>query len=246
MLRHDFEATDSKYAKFRDLLLHQPPHEKIIVFAFFRATLQDLARRLAADGFKSVVKVIPLGSSQIELRVVENLRIPPDQRVLFTERLRQYKERPGGNVHLDGTEHAEFQRVREQLQKEVTEELMKTLAQAKEKIPARRQWRQMQFLFTGGAGGDRCYQNAVSEAYEFWHAPPMPQALPVPEPDKLEGLPAGPDERRKAFSRLSVAYGLSFPKANLDDGRYPDEVAPLPPDEPDDSNRPHAPTKDEC
>jgi SNF2 family DNA or RNA helicase len=52
---HDFEAGDSKYNAFSQAIrdhLKQHPHEKIVVFAFFRGTLAYLQRRLEADGVR--------------------------------------------------------------------------------------------------------------------------------------------------------------------------------------------------
>ena len=52
------EAADTKYAKFREFLLQglrQDPSEKFVVFAFFRPTLQYLARRLESDGVRAAL-----------------------------------------------------------------------------------------------------------------------------------------------------------------------------------------------
>jgi hypothetical protein len=56
-----------------------------------------------------------------------------------------------------------------------------------------------------------------------------------------------PEARRDwLFRRFSVAYGLSFDRANLDDHRFPQDM-PLLLIEPDvPPERPQAPTKDEC
>jgi SNF2 family DNA or RNA helicase len=52
---YDFEAEDSKYNAFSQAVrdyLKQHPHEKIVVFAFFRGTLSYLQRRLEAEGVR--------------------------------------------------------------------------------------------------------------------------------------------------------------------------------------------------
>lgn len=50
VLRYDFEANDSKYRELRKLLLEQIPNDKVVLFSFYHATLNYLARRLAEDG----------------------------------------------------------------------------------------------------------------------------------------------------------------------------------------------------
>ena len=52
-------------------------------------------------------------------------------------------------------------------------------------------------------------------------------------------------ERESAFKHLSVAYGLSFLRADLDDHRFPCDIERLPSSPPPEP-RYHAPTKDEC
>ena len=52
------EAADTKYEKFREFLLQElrrDPSEKFVVFAFFRPTLQYLARRLQSDGVRAAL-----------------------------------------------------------------------------------------------------------------------------------------------------------------------------------------------
>jgi len=47
---YDFEANDSKFYALRKLLVEQLADEKIIIFAYFKATLRYLQRRLLAEG----------------------------------------------------------------------------------------------------------------------------------------------------------------------------------------------------
>lgn len=52
----ELERVDAKYGVLRDLLkdqLSNNPHEKFVVFAYFRGTLKYLHRRLKADGIRS-------------------------------------------------------------------------------------------------------------------------------------------------------------------------------------------------
>ena len=58
VLARRLEEHDSKYEKLRGFLrrlIISNPYEKIIVFAFFRGTLQYLERRLEADGFETAL-----------------------------------------------------------------------------------------------------------------------------------------------------------------------------------------------
>lgn len=47
---YDFEANDTKFRELRKLLVEQLPDEKVIIFAYFKATLRYLHRRLLAEG----------------------------------------------------------------------------------------------------------------------------------------------------------------------------------------------------
>ena len=53
--QYDFEANDSKYAAFRDVVVKRLPEEKIVIFSFFRGTLHYLRRRLAVDGIETAL-----------------------------------------------------------------------------------------------------------------------------------------------------------------------------------------------
>lgn len=55
LLRYDFEAHDSKYRELRRLLTEQVTDEKVIVFGYYRPTLEYLRRRLLADDIKLAI-----------------------------------------------------------------------------------------------------------------------------------------------------------------------------------------------
>ena len=64
------EAADTKYAKLRDFLrgqLKQSKAEKFVVFAFFRGTLQYLARRLERDGIRAGLIMGAMGNAKDEI-----------------------------------------------------------------------------------------------------------------------------------------------------------------------------------
>lgn len=50
---YDFEANDSKYSQFRDVVINKLGDEKIVVFSFFRGTLRYLHKRLNAAGVET-------------------------------------------------------------------------------------------------------------------------------------------------------------------------------------------------
>lgn len=52
---YDFEGNDTKYLKLKSELLERTQNEKIIIFAFFKGTLNYLKRRLEADGMKCLL-----------------------------------------------------------------------------------------------------------------------------------------------------------------------------------------------
>jgi superfamily II DNA or RNA helicase len=52
---YDFEAHDSKYAQLLKGIMKHAPREKVIIFAFFKATLGYLQRRLEQDGIRCLL-----------------------------------------------------------------------------------------------------------------------------------------------------------------------------------------------
>lgn len=76
---------DSKYERFRSLLsdyLQENPKEKVIVFSFFRGTLDYLGERLAEDGVTSTI--LKGGMTVPKQSVIDNFREAPDVRVLLS------------------------------------------------------------------------------------------------------------------------------------------------------------------
>lgn len=83
LLNYDFEANDSKYSKLRNLLLDMVPDEKIIIFAYYRPTLNYLRRRLMADGVN--VTVIHGGvPNERRWEEIERFKNPRGPRVLLS------------------------------------------------------------------------------------------------------------------------------------------------------------------
>lgn len=79
------EDVDSKYARFLeaiDEILHRNPHEKIVVFAFFRATLAYLNRRLSDDDVTSIM--LRGGGGDERFQVIETFRRDDGPSVLLS------------------------------------------------------------------------------------------------------------------------------------------------------------------
>lgn len=81
----DAELEDQKYIQLRDLLrdiLGRESDEKVVVFAFFRGTLQYLLRRLVGDGIKAVLIMGGMGAENDS--TIEQFRTNPSIRVLLS------------------------------------------------------------------------------------------------------------------------------------------------------------------
>jgi superfamily II DNA or RNA helicase len=83
LLTYDFERNDSKYKALRRMLLDLVPDEKVVIFAYYRPTLDYLRHRLIADGAN--VGVIH-GGVRMERRWVEldKFKDPRGSRVLLS------------------------------------------------------------------------------------------------------------------------------------------------------------------
>jgi hypothetical protein len=188
--------------------------------------------------------VVPFGSSQIEMRAAEKLRrdepgVGLDE---LQEQIRSIKE---GQSNGDAKILAAMRVAEKAIEEHVFDQTAPVLGNACARI-LRPQWRTLKLLLGGGGADTPLYRRAVNrwfEQFSFF----TPEQTPIPLPLDLRWPPSIPEaSRAKLFRRFSVAYGLSFDRANLDDHRFPPDVGPLPqPTEPPPA-RPQAPTKDEC
>lgn len=83
LLAYDFVKGDSKYRELRRLLLEIIPDEKIVIFAYYRRTLEYLSRRLSEDGVKvtTIHGGVPSEQRWVEL---DRFRDPLGPRVLLS------------------------------------------------------------------------------------------------------------------------------------------------------------------
>ncbi len=83
LLAHDFEGNDTKYSELIRLLTKMVPDEKVIIFAYYRPTLNYLRRRLIADGVN--VTVIHGGvPNERRWEEIERFKDPRGPRVLLS------------------------------------------------------------------------------------------------------------------------------------------------------------------
>jgi hypothetical protein len=164
------------------------------------------------------------------------------QHTELQERIRLVKE---GEIANDETIEQAMRHAQKEIEAEVLFQVAPILAGGWAKIHAP-QWHDLKILIGGGGTDTPLYRRAVNEWFEqFSHFRPEP--IPIPLPNDLRWPSAIPEANRsKLFRRFSVAYGLSFDRANLDDHRFPGDVPPLPPPTEPPPLRSQAPTKDEC
>ena len=191
---------------------------------------------LAAD-------VLPLGSSQIELRAVTRCNVPLGA-------IRKFKETNRADHALQPLISAAVKAAKNEIEHELRPRTAALLRKVRDLIPSaydRRnrntQFYRAQLLLGGGGLCEVPYKSAVKRAMaelEIDDPPIIP--LPVPRdlvwPDRMN------IRKETVYSRLSVAYGLSFLRAALDAHRFPSEIRPIPIPPPTYIEY-HAPTQEE-
>jgi hypothetical protein len=120
----------------------------------------------------------------------------------------------------------------------------RTLAAAKKKLFCKDQLDRTRVLFCGGGHSTNPYAEAVLRQFscELFSRPVRPEEVGLPMPSDLE---MNQSNAARWMPRLSVAYGLSFDKADLATYTYPKEL-----NEPGPERRQvfvgHAASKEEC
>lgn len=212
--------------------------------------------------------VLPLGSSQIEIRAAQRIAqiplgamaggdaaSPADndlRQVRLQEKIRAVKEGRKGDAQF-------FQAIQwatSAIETELLEQAAQVLQGGRIKLVQdsngqnRRvgveQWKTLKLLVGGGGAQTSLYPNAVNTWFQqCCHFRPEPKPIPLPKDLKWPAnLP--PARHVSDFSRFTVAYGLSFDVANLEAHRFPKEVRRVAAVTEPTSHRSHAPTKDEC
>ena len=188
-------------------------------------------------------EVVPLGSSQIELRAAAELA------GRMMDNFRGCKESmPHEKKVLVETE-AEVARVCRALRVELLVALERCAGLAHEKLVREtrrrartKQWRSLRILIGGGGSALPMYREVAAGSFTTWSMQPETSALPLPLDVEW---PASVASRHELFRRMTVAYGLSFDFPMLAQHRLPDELEPLTTDEEPERDRYVASSKDE-
>lgn len=187
--------------------------------------------------------VIPLGAAQIEIRAARELsRDSPEEFAALQERIQKIKE----GVSSGDSSLLNAMRVAENtIENDLFLAAAPVLDNARRKI-LKSQWQKLRILLGGGGAEIALYRRALDRWFNrFSFFEPELAAIPLP-PDLQWPSGGNEDNRPRIFRRFSVAYGLSFDRANLEEHRFPSEVPPLPVDTEPPPPRPQAPSKEEC
>jgi hypothetical protein len=189
------------------------------VFVFSRADGKDRLTYLAA-------RVLPLGSSHIELRAAAKSGKSSWQEL---EQWRELKE--------SGRSHRMLTAVRGEMKAELSEESGRTIGQSKLKLRSMQQINELKVIFGGGGHSRIPYHEAVVEQFDnglfdskkidLRRRANDPFDIGMPSPSDLE-LPNG---GARWLDRLTVAYGLSFEQGQLADFTLPKQVPQPSPEE---------------
>jgi hypothetical protein len=206
------------------------------VFLFSRPDGKDRLTYLIA-------RVLPLGSSHIELRAAAKAGKSGWQEL---DHWRERKE--------SGQAHSILTDVRNQLQAELSEETYRTVGQSKLKLISPKQINDLKVIFGGGGHCRIPYRDAVLAQFDskFFNSGRIdrrrlekdPFDIGMPTPLDLELPEAG----SRWLERLTVAYGLSFEQGQLADFTLPTQVKNPTAEELWKPRRtpPRAPSKDDC
>jgi hypothetical protein len=194
---------------------------------------------LAAD-------VLPLGASQIELRAAASCHIPLDE-------IRACKEDAGFGMKDKSLVDRRLREARESIKIDLRRQADRILHKTRSLILTARhdrrresQFFQMQLLMGGGGSHEPLYGLGVRAALSAVGVV-NPPTLPLPIPSDLV-WPHGMNSLgiAAAYRRLTVAYGLSFLRADLHDHWLPKEIDPIRDIDEPTPPRHLAPSKDEC
>jgi hypothetical protein len=175
------------------------------VFIFVRSDGQDHLTYLHAN-------VMPLGSSFIERRAAH---LAGETGWQALEQWRRRKE--------ENDDHPYLQAARREIGESLSKLTEATLVSAKKKLYIPRQINETRIIFGGGGHCSNPYAEAVVRAFSgpFFPRGVAPHIIGLPGPRDLELK----QSENRWMNRLSVAYGLSFPQAELATFTYPHNVS---------------------
>lgn len=210
--------------------------------------------------------VIPLGSSQIEMRAARSIGgnstaslesaglstgSAPLLHLQLQELLRLGKE----GHKIDQSFRQAMRAAEKSVEDDLLDEAAKILNGARVKLvqdaDGRRrpagvdQWRTLNLLVGGGGARTPLYARTIERWFQVCNHP-VPSRKPIPLPGDLKWPQNLSQQNGGEFTRFTVAYGLSFARPDLEDHRFPKEVRPVTGVIETPSNRPQAPSKDEC
>jgi len=198
------------------------------IFIFRRQDLKEHLTYLAG-------RVLPLGSSQIEHRIVDKCE-EADCRSL--ENWRRKKEK--------GVNAPEIKEAKGWISKELNRGTEGTLALAKKKLFDKEQLNDIKIIFGGGGHCEYPYKTAVLKPFsgQLFKKDIYPDVIGMPAPRDLNIE----SHKTKWMKRLNVAYGLSFEKSELALFTYPKDVSDPTPEEIWQPQKQigSAPNKEEC
>lgn len=180
--------------------------------------------------------VLAEGSSYIEQMAAS---ISGDSSWLNLEKWRKRKERGGIEPEL--------KKARNEVGKGLSKGTKTTLLKASMKLYVEKQLHDIRVIFGGGGHIEHPYKTAVMKAFSVQLFPkgflPDIVGLPIPKDLEING------RENRWMSRLSVAYGLSFVRADLASNIYPKDLKDPNPSEIQTTpirSIEDAPTKDVC
>lgn len=183
--------------------------------------------------------VLPLGSSRIEHMAASSSGNLDWQNL---ETWRKKKE--------TGGKERELIDARNKIEEELCRKSHATLAWANKKLYRKKQLHDIRLIYGGGGHCERPYATGVKQSFSssipgsIFPRGISPNTVGMPIPRDLELA----EHEKRWMNRLSVAYGLSFVRANLVNFIYPKDLEDPNPDKILSRPReiPDPPTKDQC
>lgn len=225
------------------------------VFIYYTHPTNDRPISYVAAG------VIPLGSSQIEIRaacrvadrtlsVLKAAGIPLGSDGLLRTKLQEIIRLGKEGQRIDQVLFQEMQAAQKSIENDLYHREAPIIESARRKFRqgsrTSAQWGTLKLLIGGGGANAPLYQNAINQWFkQVSHFEPPRKQIPLP-PDLNWPADLQPANHANAFRRFAVAHGLSFDRANLEDHRFPKDVRPIPQRPSSPPVRHHAPTKEEC